>query len=105
MSDNAQQLLLQEIALLLEPLIEAASSNERRRDVFGAIGWNIEAIPGLSAALITQLGVLKNSYEAIRHWVDEPPETIPELVAALRDADQIFQLIEQFDALARDAAG
>lgn len=82
METNFQKLLLEEISRLFEPLVTAARSVGYRRALFGEVGWNLAALPGVEAGLTQKLEMLVEAHATISTLINDPPESLPELKAA-----------------------
>ena len=93
MDANAQRALLQEVALLLRPLVAAAQSEVYRRRLLAAMGWNLDAVPTLEAQLAPRLAAIAGAYQQIARWVETPPETLEELPAALLTVGQAVDAV------------
>lgn len=95
-----QQWLLGELGRLLEPITAAAESTTRRRELFEAIGWDLEVIPGLSVAdveaILTDATV---AYEQVLAATERPPETLDELAAALDTAARAVAVVQRLGRL------
>lgn len=82
MEANFQKLLLEEISRLFEPLVTAARNVGYRRALFGELGWNLAALPGVEEGLVQKLEVILQAHATIASLIADPPESLPELKAA-----------------------
>jgi hypothetical protein len=117
-SRSLHEVLLNEVGLLLEPVSGAAASQWGRRTLFGAIGWDLEAIPGfpvdrLNAAVAAVDGARRAALAAIAN----PPRSLDDfaqtLLAVANGVDAVREIAgildqagmsrpEQFEQLGRD---
>ncbi|MDQ5821865.1 MAG: hypothetical protein M3540_10525 [Actinomycetota bacterium] len=99
MSDNFQQALLQEVSMFAEPVL-AAGHPVRRRALFAAIGWDLEAVTGLPIEqLANATDDLSAALAELVSLVEKPPEALGELDAALAIADKAVRGIRELGAL------
>ncbi|MEW6736737.1 MAG: DUF6603 domain-containing protein [Acidobacteriota bacterium] len=100
MSNNIQKIVLQELTLLLQPLIMAAQSNEYRQDLFASIGIDLTAITGLPVdELENLLTTIVNSYQVFKEVASTPPKTIEEFLAALDAAADLFEILDNLPTI------
>jgi hypothetical protein len=113
-SNSVYQVVLEQISFLLEPIVAAAESELSRRQLFESLGWDLEAIAGLSLEELTdRLASLAEGYENLKQLVENPPDEFTEFLDVLdlvqqmfEDIQQLYQLVDQpppqFDELGRD---
>lgn len=92
---NFQQLLFREIGRLLEPLEQCAKSNQQRRAFFAALGWQIDAVPGLDGKLAAQLQVVVNAYRELSEIIADPPESLAELKTAFAELKPVIAALKE----------
>jgi hypothetical protein len=80
--DNVLKAVLDEVEVLLAPIIGAADGPRQRQLLFDAIGWDVDAITGLPVTAI-----------------DDALEPVPDLVEALTDGLDISDFPKILDAL------
>jgi hypothetical protein len=100
MSADIQAILLRELALLLQPLIMAAQSNEYRRELFASIGVDLRAITGLHVDELEDLfDAFANSYQRFSEITHAPPRTLEEFSAALDAGADLFEALHDLPAI------
>lgn len=103
MKKNAQQALLEELGVLVSPLVMAAQSRAYRQELLAGIGWDIEAITGLPVdEFDTLLNTVGNSYQRLCDIIRTPPQTITEFLAALDVAADLFAVIRSLPTIAQN---
>jgi hypothetical protein len=99
-SNNFQETLLREIGSQLQPLVAAARSDLRRRQIFANIGWDLEAITGLPIdELSDTLTQFVNAYDAVIRLIEIPPESLDELSQALDTVDATIEAIRRLSTI------
>lgn len=105
MNDNAQQGLLEHLALLVGPLRTVAQSEYLLRNLARSIGWDLDQITGLPISeLQARLNEFANIFETLNGFVQTPPRTLAELGAALDAADQAFTTIRDISSILGEGA-
>lgn len=119
MASDLQDVLLDELTQLLEPLVRAAREEFEQPRLFAAIGWQIDLIPGLPMAEMQQaLSAVATANDAVRQL--DPPNTLEELrdwlqalTATVTAAQRLSTLLDQpgmirppqFDRVAQEIIG
>ena len=94
---NAQQRLLEELLLFLDPVVQAAQAPDEALALIRATGWTPEALLGSAASAV--LGVITTTagaVTAIQQAVENPPETLADLERALT---QVAGVVDSLQAL------
>lgn len=105
MSDNAQQMLLGHLSMLLAPLRTLAESEFLLRDMARSVGWDLDEITGLPlGALQDRLNEFVNRFETLSGLIETPPRTLSELGAALEAAEGVFRSIQDISAILAEGA-
>jgi hypothetical protein len=91
MSDSIQDVVLRELQLLLEPIVKATSSEYYRTRLLKQCGWDLQAISGFPVArLQAKLQEVVEGYTAVVAAVDDPPDTLNELIDLLKKTRNAF---------------
>ena len=105
MQTNGQQVFLDEIQLLLAPVVAALESDLSRDILFKEIGWPLEAIAGFPLQeLLTRLTQFRDGYDRLRERLAHPPDTLPEFLHALEAVEQLYTTIRELRTLAHKTA-
>jgi len=91
MSDNLQQILADEIELLLLPLVVANESGIERQLLADLTGWDLKSGPTLS----DQLASFLQAFNKLGALIQNPPETLDDVLDALGEVSQIAAAIRQ----------
>jgi hypothetical protein len=96
--NNFQQLIMRELKRLVGPAMRAQSNPSARDEFFLLLGWDLKEIDQINTAssgdINSKLGALVATYTTITNWVNNPPETITDLLSALDDAQSLFNLLK-----------
>jgi hypothetical protein len=92
MNENLQEILLSEIRSLLLPLASATESDFRGRLLSKVTGWNLETGSDLA------IEGLIDAYERLGGLLENPPETLAEVIEALDKVNQLFSAVRQVRA-------
>jgi hypothetical protein len=93
MEKNFQEAVLNEIRLALTPLINAARREEERSRLFGALGWDLNALKGLDIdALVTAFSTIYGSIESL---LENPLEELSDFIHALEAVRTAFDAISK----------
>src|SRR3990172_6700783 len=96
MATGLHEAIVTELQFLLEPLFAAAGSPRRRRQLFEALGWNLEAIPGLSLANLDRaISDTVAAYESlVALAAAESGHDLDTLRKVLEAVDKVWQAID-----------
>ncbi len=90
MDKNFQQTVLAELQLLLQPLANAAESEDLRNDLLRALGWDVDRVDGFPAAsFVTALSEFAAGYQGLAALVETPPEGLKGLADTLLTTEHI----------------
>ena len=93
---NALRAVLEEVRVLLDPVIMAAQGPQGRRLLLGMLGWDLDAITGLPIEEIDDaLSGIPGLVEALTDGLDVTD--FPKIVDALQDAGAAIAAIDQID--------
>lgn len=101
MSSSLQQTIVRELSLLLEPLLTAVGNPRGRRQLFEALGWQLEAIPGLSLQHLdeTLTNVAKAYETAVNLGDSNEPKSLSDLLKVLRAIDDVWTAVEDLQRI------
>jgi hypothetical protein len=92
--DNALKAVLDEVEVLLEPLIDAAEGPRERQLLFQALGWDVDAITGLPVtALDAALSPVPALVESLTDGLDV--SDFPKILDALQKAGEAIAAVEK----------
>ncbi|EWC59870.1 putative transcriptional activator SRCAP-like protein [Actinokineospora spheciospongiae] len=94
---NAQQQLVREVELVLEPLLLAAGGQWHLDALLEALGWDLSALPG-GADLTGWLKDVTTAAQGITDLVEDPPQSLEDLVRVLQTAAAAFQAVRSIPA-------
>jgi hypothetical protein len=101
MGGNSLQMILEEIQLLLEPVVAALESELSRQTLFGEIGWHLEAIPGFPLEELTaRLTEFRDGYDNLLNLVEDPPDSFAAFAGALETIDGLYNALRGLHSLA-----
>lgn len=72
---------------LLAPIRSAIESEYARRELFGSIGWDVDAFP--EARIVDALETIDDAATELIGFTDDPPESLPEFGEALQAASDL----------------
>lgn len=93
MDDNALQVLVTEFRRLLVPLAAVTDSGAAGQLLFEITGW--ESTAGTDLATDSRLAQFKEAYQRLDALIDNPPQTLPDVLAALDTLQQLFSGVRQ----------
>jgi hypothetical protein len=91
---NFQEILLNEIKLLLLPLIVAGESGSTGQLLSEVTGWKLRAGPITDNLLVA----VKDAYRLLDDLIDHPPSSLADFLAALEKVDQLVSAVRQIPA-------
>ena len=91
MSENLQEIFLREIRRLLLPLAVATENDFRGQLLFDLTGWNLEA--GSDPAIDQRLVEFIDAYESLDDLIEEPPETLTDVLEVLDKVNQLVSAV------------
>jgi hypothetical protein len=104
MKKNFQKVLLEELGIIFNPLVLAATNESALNDLLAFIGLDLEAITGLSKDQLAQsLTQFVNGYQQLVTAVENPPETLPEFIEALDGIANLIEVIAQLPTIIRNS--
>jgi hypothetical protein len=98
MSENLQEIFLREISLLLLPLAAATDSDVRGQLLLDMTGWDLAA--GSDTAIHDRLVELIDAYERLDDLIENPPETLADVLEAVDGVSQLFSAAREVPAQA-----
>jgi hypothetical protein len=94
---NAQQHLLEELLLFLDPVVRAARDPDEALALIRPTGWTPEALLGTAgAAVLSVITTTAGAVTAIQQAVETPPESLADLEQALT---QVAGVVDSLQAL------
>ena len=96
MNENLQETLLREFRLLLLPLAAATEPDIRGRLLFEVTGWDLEA--GSDPAIVDRLVPLIDAYERLDSLIENPPETLEDVLETIDSVSRMFTAVRQVPA-------
>lgn len=95
-SNNFQQIIIAEFKKLLSPLVVAGGGEQHFYDFFDDIGWNMPYVLGDdSSSLLNQVQNIISTANLIEDLIENPPNTLPEVIETLSDLVPIIEQIRE----------
>jgi hypothetical protein len=104
MSPTLPHAIVTELGFFLEPIIAAVDSPFHRRQLFEALGWNLEAIPGVSLENVDRaLTETVKAYDAAVTLANsESGDTLETLQTVLKAVDAVWTGVEIFQEVSSE---
>lgn len=103
-NENKQLGLIKAISEIIYPLKRASADSYYRDRLFSALGWDFKNISGFPYSdLENALSDISDLFDDLEEIINNPPESLPELLEALQTTKELFTCIENVKDLV-DAA-
>jgi hypothetical protein len=94
-NENKQLGLIKAINEIIYPLKRASADSYYRDRLFNALGWDFKNISGFPYGdLENALSDISDLFDDVEAIINNPPETLPELLEALQTTRELFTCIE-----------
>ncbi|HRJ84839.1 MAG TPA: hypothetical protein PK753_04120 [Ignavibacteria bacterium] len=98
MEENFQTKVLEQLEIIISPLIVASNDEDARKRLFRALGWNLETLEqGKVNSLISALSNISANYSVITNLINTPPQTLPELISMFSSLDSLFTTLKSIN--------
>jgi hypothetical protein len=95
---------LPSVLVLLAPFRLAAENEQYLRNLAAAVGWDLDEVVGFdAAAAAADLRAIAQGVDTIANFIGDPPDSLPEFVAALEVAERTFEAVRDVGRILGDA--
>ena len=91
MDNNFQEIIFQEVIDFFKPIVDTGGDPQEIIQLFDECGWDINSVLGGNEnGFITSIGGIINSLDGIKDVIENPPDSLPELMAAIGNVMPLF---------------
>jgi hypothetical protein len=98
-NENTQKRLLEQIDILLKPLVDASSDDIRFEELFIGLGWRLKQIQGIPIIeVINSINSVVEVVDDIKFLIQNPPNSLADLANVLEITSDLFETVNSIDS-------